>query len=310
MDDAGRLRTVSSPIPGARIQKALTRRGLPLGSVHALLRGAKIAASPGQYLRRRGAGGLRAPAALRVDQARGYGRFGAGALPGADEALARCRMLYEEARGDPASGTIAFVRNPKKDFLLSILSGSDFASHPDLVRFLVSRPLLDAATAYLGEVPILAAANLWWSPENDGLRYSQLFHRDTEDARQLKLFLLVTDTAEDQGPLNFLPADASLRVRARAGRRTSLFADETVEQAGVWERREQLVGPAGSGALVDTSRCLHFGSRGNRRDRLMLAAQFLRFHAPCEATQPFRTPDDVEALDPDPVQRLALGLGC
>jgi hypothetical protein len=298
---------VSPPFRGAEIQKALTQRvGLPLGLVQPALRAAKICTRPGQYRRRRALRGTCVPEALRVPEEAGYRRLAPGTLSGAAEVVAHCLTLYEQARHTrPAAD---FVRNPRKDFLLSILSGHDLADQPLLARFLVARPLLDAVSAYLGEVPVLSAVNLWWSPPNESARHSQLLHADTEDERQLKLFVLVTETRADQGPLTVLAADASRRVRASAPRGMRHFPDELVQQAGLWERVEVLVGPAGSAALVDTSRCLHFGSRANRRDRLVLAAQYLRFHAPAESTQPCRPPCDLPGPALDEVQRLALGL--
>ena len=73
-------------------------------------------------------------------------------------------------------------------------------------------------------------------------------------------------------------------------------------------KRSKLVGPAGSGAFLDTSRCLHYGSRFNRRDRLVLIIQFLNIHTAYQSTAPFQVPPDLPGLHLDPVQKLALGI--
>ena len=40
-----------------------------------------------------------------------------------------------------------------------------------------------------------------------------------------------------------------------------------------------LTGNSGSGAFIDTSKCLHFGSRNNTKDRVVLMTQFLKTNA-------------------------------
>jgi hypothetical protein len=83
-------------------------------------------------------------------------------------------------------------------------------------------------------------------------------------------------------------------------------ADEHVAAKGVSDSAIRLVGAPGSAAFVDTSRCLHYGSRSNTRERLVLQLQFLRFQAPGESTTRFEV--SPHFLDLDPLQRLALGL--
>ena len=58
-----------------------------------------------------------------------------------------------------------------------------------------------------------------------------------------------------------------------------------------------MTGPRGSGAWVDTSRCLHFGSRGNSTDRLMLIVQFTKHLADFRAELPpvYRNPFTIVA---------------
>ncbi len=302
-------RVIPQPIPGAALHKLLNKRlRIPNRVVHPLLRAIKCAAHPAQYeLRRRVAAELIASArpAGEIVYSKGYRLFGPDGLPGIRNTVARCREIFQAIR--EALPPDDFLRNPRKQFLLSILAGADFCQYPELINFMISRPLLDRVTVYLGSVPLLAGANLWWSPVNDTARSSQLFHVDTEDARQLKVFINITDTAEDQGPFTFLPADVSDRIMKSTWYDIRRYKDEHVEKAGCKGRELKLVGPAGSGAFVDTARCLHYGSRSNRRDRIVLSIQYLRFHAPCEATMPLKVPSDLAGIDPDPVQKLTLG---
>lgn len=303
-------RPIPQPIPGRALQKVLNKGlRLPLSVVHPAIRGVKIAASPGQYrLRRQLAERIRSELSesARIPWQQGHRFFGPDDLPGVRAAVNLCTELFEKP--ETASRRASFQRNPRKDFLLSILAGSDVSDHPALVRFMISRPLLDLVTDYLGSVPLLAGANLWWSPVNQTQRSSQLYHVDREDTRQMKLFINVTETTADSGPLTFLPPGPSDRVRQFVGRGVRRIQDAQVVDAGVEEQAFELVGPPGTGLFLDTARCLHFGSRVARRDRLVLAIQFLRFDSPSEATIPFRFDPALAGFEPDLVQRLALGI--
>jgi hypothetical protein len=282
---------IRQPIPGRALQELFWKRlKLPRAVVQPAIRGAKVAARPDQWLLRR--------------------RLGREIAEALDARRAIPRALGYRLFGPPArlADREALLHNRRKPFLLSILVGSDFLAHPELVRFMVSRPLLDVATAYLGSVPLLAGANLWWSPANDSARSSQLWHVDKEETSQVKVFLNVTDTGPEQGPFTFLPAPATERLRRALHYDAGRLRDEDVEAAGEADRALRLVGPAGAGAFVDTSRCLHYGSRGNRRDRLVLLVQFFRFHAAAESNARFQVPPELPGLEPDPIQRLALGL--
>ena len=185
---------------------------------------------------------------------------------------------------------------------------TDFCKHPELLRRVIARPILDTATNYLGAVPRLSGAMLVWSPENDTARSSQLFHFDYEDLTQLKMFINIFDTTEEQGPLTFLPADISAQVQNSMGRILGRVSDEQVYQAGGRNHDVKLVGPSGSGAFLDTSRCLHYGSRFNKKDRLILIVQFLKFHSSYRGYIPLKVPKTLMGFSPDAVQKLALDI--
>lgn len=310
---ASALRRIRQPLRGRGLRKLLWKRlHLPRGLVHPLLSGAKAAMNPAQvHLRRVLAEALDvAPTGGlgRIPEDEGFLLVPPGALPGTEAALALCTAVYERMRADATVDDHLF--NPRKRFLLALLSGADFCAHPDLLRFMTSRAILERATAYLGSVPVLAGAALWWTPENDTALRSQLFHFDGEDERQVKLLLNVFDTAEENGPFTLMPASLSEPIRLRNGYRRRI-PDEEVEAVCGLANAVPFVGAAGSGGFVDTSRCLHFGSRHTRKDRLVLMVQFTRFHCPTESTFAFAVPPDLPGLDPgrlDPLQLLALGL--
>jgi len=280
------------------------RLHLPRAVVHPALSAAKMVANPGQVRLRRALAG-ECERAFDVPSEAGFRLFRAGGLPGGEAAVRYCAHVFEQARAGAEVDDHLF--NPRKRFLLALLAGDEFLSHPELIRLMISRPVLDTATAYLGEVPILAGAALWWTPANDTAERSQLFHFDGEDERQLKLMLNVFETRSEHGPFTLLPADVSEPLR-RPGAQRRRISDAEVEAVCGLDRAIPLLGAAGSGGFVDTCRCLHFGSRHTRADRLVLMAQFTRFHCPTESTFALTVPPALPGLDPDPIQKLALGL--
>ena len=302
-------RRISQPVRGRGVRKLLWKRlRLPRGVVHPLLSAAKRLANPEQLrLRREAAAALALEGrdVTEVPEAHGYRVLGPGALPGVGDVVSRCEAVYRQVRGDAEVDDHLF--NPRKRFLLSLLSGADFCAHPDLLRFMVSRPILDAASLYMRSVPLLAGAALWWTPPNETALRSQLFHFDGEDERQLKLLVNIFDTRAEHGPFTLMPADRSAPLCTSAAMRRRIEDEEVDARCGL-ENAVSFEGPAGSGGFVDTSRCLHYGSRHASQDRLVLMIQFLRFDCPTESTFDFAVPPDLPGLDLDPVQKLALGL--
>jgi hypothetical protein len=300
---------IAQPVRGRALHRFFWKRlRVPRRVVHSALSAAKFAGNPNQVRLRRALANdpvvtKNAFADIRSED--GYMGFPAGKLERLEEIVGRCRAIFEEQRGELSEQ--AFVLNRNKLFLLSVLAGDDFCRYPELLRFMVSRPILDTATRYLGTVPLLAGANLWWSPPNTTAAASQLFHTDNEDWRQLKVFINLFDTDEDHGPFTFLPAGLSEDICQRTRYVTGRLSDEQVFSRASAQDLVRLTGPPGSGAFVDTSRCLHFGSRGNSADRLVLAFQFMRFDSPTESTSALKVPADLGGLEADPIQKLALG---
>lgn len=228
-------------------------------------------------------------------------------LPGMDRVAALCADWFQAHLADTAEARRAAAKKP---YLVTLAQDLDFVRMPEVLLFLLSPPMLDLMRGYFPRVPRLASVRLWWSPPNDdNLTYSQLFHVDHADDREVKLLLNVTDTESDQGPFTFLPADATetalkhVRLDDRRITDAALFA-----ALGPAVRPIALTGPAGTAALVDTSRCLHYGSRGNQRARLMLMAQFVDFYAP-RVLKPVAWSPAAERLGPlTRAQELLLGV--
>jgi hypothetical protein len=215
--------------------------------------------------RRRAAGGKRrrlvaaelAPAAaVAIDPELGFARLAPGELDGADAVVAAARDVIERTGAAAPAGATG---KPMSKNLLTI---ADLGLDSPFMRFALSDAVLGTVSAYLELVPVLTYVDVWHSRHIPRAPFSsQLWHLDHADVTQVKLFLHCEDVGPGSGPLTVLDAAASRALAKRAGYTfaQSRLADEAVrELAGAGT---PLTGPCGSAALVDTSRCFHFGSR-------------------------------------------------
>jgi hypothetical protein len=104
-----------------------------------------------------------------------------------------------------------------------------------------------------------------------------LFHLDHEDPRQVKLFVAINDIDADTGPFMFVAQEDSDAADRHLQYRFEQGSIEDQEFFGVASRSSvrTFVGPAGSGLLVNTSRCYHCGGRANVKERLILQVQYV-----------------------------------
>ncbi|MFU8814330.1 MAG: hypothetical protein ACNA7W_03230 [Pseudomonadales bacterium] len=228
-------------------------------------------------------------------------------LPDAEATAARCRAIFADFQRRGVAAEV-LQRNPKKRFLLSLVSGNEFFEHSQLLRFMVSHKVLDTAARYLGTLPRLEGAALWWTPPNDTATSSQKAHIDELAPRQVKILLHCDAVDLDRGPLHVLPADRTDEVLDRHGRGHGRLDDEQLAQSGVLDQMYPVLGPAASGIMFDSSRCLHYGSRRNLHERLVLAFHFMAADTPVYSRYHLgaaRLPAELDDLDV--YQRMALG---
>jgi hypothetical protein len=312
--------TRTSPSAAPVVAQTLQMRGLyrllfkrlklPRRFVHASLSAIKRAGARDQVAHRNELAQSLPPAAdraLTLEETSAFKLLQPGDLDGSVAVADRCREIFEAFQAS-GRGQQEISRNPNKRFLLAVLSGNEFHAYPEIVRFMVQRPLLDAVSRYLGTVPVLEGAALWWTPPNDTVMSSQAVHVDLLAQRQVKIIMNCTETTMEQGPLHFVPADVSDDLRQRAGHSRGRLGDEWLEEPRANDQLYAATGEPGSAVLFDSSRCLHFGSRGNRYDRLVLTFHYLPLDAPTETRYRLDPPLAMHA-DPqlDEIQRLALG---
>lgn len=284
------------------------RAGVPRKLADAAVRGLKRMVNPSEGSRRKqmatraGPGG-EPDARLAED---GYVLFDRSTFPELQQALDRHRGDIEAVIHRAEERSLNLSAN--KTMLTTVIANNGFFECPDLFAFAVSHPVIDLATRYFGGVPLLTACSLWWSPPNDTVQQSQLFHCDGEDRRQLKFFFNVSEVTEEHGPFTLLPGGLSDRIRERRNIVAGKVADEVLEAEGALDKCLVLTGAPGEGACVDTCRCLHYGSRGNSKTRVVLMLRFNDYLAP-NVDMPDWHLGAGEIIDGlDDLQKLVLGI--
>jgi len=206
-----------------------------------------------------------------VDRKSGYRLIGPDDIPGIPQAIAAARKIVaKKISQDP--------EHAKKAFFVNVLTGEDLEAEPALMEFAGGDSLREIAASYFEEWPVLTTLGVFISPPNDTLEKSQMYHVDGMDMRLLKCFVNVDDVGPDNGPFTFIPADRSDEIRMNLGHRWrgGRISDEEVLAHAAPEDIIALTGPAGSGALVDTARCLHFGSRCKKGHRVVIMVNYAR----------------------------------
>lgn len=253
------------------IKKAMAY-GIPGGTVAHALRLRRILGEPTEFLKRRFEAqriAATSPYANVIDKTKGYGRFGPTDFPGVMEAVAAANRIHETKKLDGKF---------KKPFFVNLLEPEDLEKNPELLALARSRPMLEAAAAYLGTVPEVSGIGVFLSPANQSVEKSQQYHTDDVDTMQVKCFINCNDIGPNNGPFTFVTADASdaLRRKLKHGWRGPRFTDEEVTRNCKPEDIVIITGSPGNGVLVDSSRCVHFGSRCREGYRLVIMFQFTR----------------------------------
>jgi len=250
----------------------------------------------------------------RMPREKGYCLLTPNDFPGIESVIATCRQVFDrklrEAGAPEERDGPLKTRVVKSGHLRNLLTSADLREHVNLVDFALSDAAFGTAMAYLRAVPRLNRVDLLYSlprPDDEKVT-SQLFHVDPEGLTQVKFFINIFAVDDAEGPFTFIPADETARVIRRVGalRRTQgkQHAGRYLDDEIVAVRAEGAVvrakGPEGSGVAIDTSRCLHMGSRV--RPGAFRLCLYLQYCTTNELGNAF----DVERYRNDPVRYLAV----
>jgi hypothetical protein len=151
----------------------------------------------------------------------------------------------------------------QKRFLVNVLDRDALDAQSAVIRLALREDVVAAVSRYLGIVPRLGTISVFFSDTVEGTpKSSQLHHCDGDDVTQVKIFIYCSDVDPASGPLTVLGAENSARVRrATRYQYRQRLTDEQVAGVLGGNREHAILGPSGTTAFVDTSRCLHYGSR-------------------------------------------------
>jgi hypothetical protein len=153
----------------------------------------------------------------------------------------------------------------RKDFWTYVadttVTGSELPGDHIMVRFALQEQILRIISRYFGEAPFLNYVLLTHSKHVDAPpKMSQLWHRDYDDTRVVKLFVYLSDVEDlHSGPFTFFPRQASAAIRSPFFLRH--LSDDVVFGQVPAVRAVAMTAPKGSAFLVDTGNCYHMGSR-------------------------------------------------
>ncbi len=240
-----------------------------------------------------------------VPESAAYAWLPTGVLSPLRAAVAFAQTVFEE-RGLDVTPDARTFRGA------DLLAGTVYEDAPPFFDLALSDEILQVAADYMGEIPVLMKPRLWLTkpqgPEAQ-LGGTQLFHRGRPDAphvrRQAKFLFTMNDVNEESGPFTFVPADVSERILPgyRLGERVS---DEEMYRHVPPTETTRLIGPAGTGLMVDTMRCFHYGRRASSRERLMLMIQFMKHTDAPEQDRVMRSAMFFEKFGKDPVRKLVI----
>jgi hypothetical protein len=170
-----------------------------------------------------------------------------------------------------------------KEYLKELTHLGDYEFQSAPFRLATSPAILAGVSSYLGYFPLLYNITAMYSPakkvsSNDQSTWqgSQLFHRDDDDIRILKLWILCSDVALENGPTAILPANESEKIARQIGyKQGEKVIDESPFEASL-SKLNFAIGKSGTSYATDTDAVFHFGSRTSiKEDRLVLMIHYV-----------------------------------
>lgn len=196
----------------------------------------------------------------------------------------------------PELGTYRAPHEVPPQTHVSHYSNEDIVRVPHLLKLANHPRVLAPVARWLGGRPTIAALRLWWStPSGDGVpEHAELFHRDVDDLRFVKLFVYLTDVTAETGPHVFVDGSHVVDRMTQIRR----YEDEEVAAAFGAEKIVQLEGTAGT-AFLENTYGMHRGVPPITGPRLIFQPLYaLRPLVYGPRTPPIRAAEAPQGLDP------------
>lgn len=175
----------------------------------------------------------------------------------------------------------------KKGPFCTMRCNKENPDHEPIFNLAKSSIVTQPVTEYFGVQPVLIAAQVWFSPNNHNTAHfnSQLFHFDREDYWQIKCFIPIDDIKKNCGPMTVISASKTKSLITACWKRgmipsTKARYDDALVAKYVDAPQIELLGKSGSVILVDTTQCLHFGSRSATKPKYHITLQYVTPFSP------------------------------
>ena len=193
-----------------------------------------------------------------------------GDLPYLEELLKEGEEVIQERGGKEPTA------DRYRSFFRNIIGVEDLDRWPSFLNFITSSEVLQTMCHYLEFIPCLSrnlppgvrCVESWKEYDAEShlpLKDSQLFHIDPYATPMMYVIVLLRDCTPEQGPFSFLSESISQETSRKLGywnrgKPYRLNDDEVYSSVDPNELHELLY-PKGTVLFIDSSRCLHFGSR-------------------------------------------------
>ncbi|MDC0854819.1 hypothetical protein OAP47_01130 [Candidatus Pelagibacter sp.] len=150
------------------------------------------------------------------------------------------------------------------------------------LKFLFKNNILSIVDTYLGYFYTMNKVLLMHSTNTEFVSgRSQEMHVDGDITNQLKIFVHLSDIDNQSGPLSALNITNSSKViknlhENNKFQRISMKIPDNLIDKNYLNNLKIFTGKKGLMSIINTSRCLHFGSRPGNKERIVLMYQFLR----------------------------------
>jgi hypothetical protein len=212
---------------------------------------------------------------------KGMAAFAPGEIPGLENVHLLGQRIYKEHKDEILkSGRGRSEYNPFHFLLID----EEVSAYPELVEAALCDPLMEMLTGYFGAVPRLQNVNMWIATPDEENIGSNLFHLDKPDVHFVTVFINVFPVAVENGPVTALPADLSHRACLETHYQSLYYnGDGRLPDVNMLNHCSEedlfrLTGPAGAGAICDTSTCLHYGSRCRSGERVSVVLRYAPAH--------------------------------
>jgi hypothetical protein len=142
----------------------------------------------------------------------------------------------------------------------------------------LNEKILRIVCGYLGMFSRLVYMDLWYNVPTTGRDlYSQRWHRDPDDRKEVKVFFYLRDVDEESGPFSYIPGTHNggrfRRVIPQTIRISRYPPEGAIEKRFPEDRRQVCTGPAGTLIFADTTG-FHKGGHSITAARLLFTAVY------------------------------------